>query len=104
MTAPADLNPGDLIEAGRFGPLTVLKPPFVDFGEETAKQFQVEYIPDEDRVTVDVQMPPVNGDANDLREATGARDVQFLSLRPLTFRLWYHPSADVTLAVKEETP
>ncbi len=92
---PADLAVGDRIEAPGVASMTVAAEPFVDFGEETARRFGVDYRPDEDRVHVDVEIENVSADMENLAAAAGARDSQFLSLRPLRYRLYFHPDTDV---------
>lgn len=95
MTKPADLKIGDRINAPGVTSMTVIRDPFVDIGEETARRFGVDYRPDEDRVHVDVEIANVSADMTDLAAAADARDAQFLSLRPLRYRLYFHPDADV---------
>jgi hypothetical protein len=92
---PADLKPGDRLDAPGVTSMTVVGEPFVDYGEEMAARFGVEYRPDEDRVHVDVEIANVNADLGDLAAAAGAVDAQFLSLRPLRYRLYFRPDADV---------
>lgn len=95
MTKPADLKVGDRIEAAGVTFLTVVAEPFVDIGEEAAARFGVDYRPEEDRVHVDVEIANVRADMDDLAVDAGAVDAQFLSLRPLRYRLWFRPDTDV---------
>lgn len=94
---PADLTIGDRLPTA-IGTLVVVKEPFVDVGEETARRFGVEYRPEEDRVHVDVEVedPARFGDPDRLPEVTGAEDFQWLASTPaLRYRLFFLPDADV---------
>jgi hypothetical protein len=95
MAKPADLKPGDRIDAPGVTAMTIIAEPFVDIGEDTARRFGVDYRPDDDRVHVDVEIVNVNADMDGLAAAAGAVDSQFLSLRPLTYRLYFRPDTDV---------
>jgi hypothetical protein len=92
---PADVKPGDRLDAPGVTSMTVVNEPFVDIGEETARRFGVDYRPNDDRVHVDVEIVNVSADMDDLAAAAGAVDSQFLSLRPLTYRLYFRPDTDV---------
>jgi hypothetical protein len=82
------------------GALTVVKDPHAgDVGPEAAARYGVAYLPEDDRVEVDVE-PDDKGHrwmADNLPAATGAKDFQWTGLNPLRYRLYFHPDTDVAV-------
>lgn len=101
MTKPVDLRSGARIVTATLGTLTVIDEPYADVGPEAAAKWDLPYLPDDDRIEVDVQVdkPTSAVDADAICAEVRTRDVQLLSLRPLTYRLHFHPDTDVTTEV-----
>jgi hypothetical protein len=100
---PSDLRPGHRIACplpNFNGALTVIaEPDLSECGPESAARYKVEYRPEDDQVEVDVEPEDTSHRwmADNLPAATGARMFQCLSVRPLRYRLFFHPDTDVKL-------
>ncbi len=101
---PADLRPGHRIACpipNFQGALVVVDEPFTDdVGPGAAARFSMEYRPEDDRVTVDVEPEDQSTRwwADHLTAATGAKDYQWLGTTPkLRYRLYFHPDTDITV-------
>jgi hypothetical protein len=84
---PADLQPGQRIPTPALGILTVIEKPWTEIADN----------PDDSRIEVDVDLEYTTpfGDPDVLAAEVGAWAAQFLSLRPLRYRLFFLPDTDV---------